>query len=135
MTHTIEEDLQNAIRSKERKILSCKDAHEISGELSMVPENVGSALDVMDVEIVECQLGLFGYLPEKNILNKNEDVSSELEELIKKNSKNGKMTCRDAWDIASQNEMSRLAFAHKFESMGIKIIDCQLGAFGEKKKK
>lgn len=135
MPHTLEEELQKAVRSKERKVMSCMDAHGIAHDMSFAPEDVGNALDVMDVEIVECQLGLFGYVPEKRILRKDAKVSSEMKKSIESVSTNGKMTCKQAWDIASECELSRLNFAHQFESIGIKIIDCQLGAFGALKKK
>ena len=49
--------------------LPCAAALEIARELKVAPLEVGKTADLLDVAIIECQLGLFGYRPNNASLN------------------------------------------------------------------
>ncbi|MCX7966195.1 MAG: hypothetical protein N2596_06185 [Syntrophorhabdaceae bacterium] len=110
--------------------ISCVEAHKISSELNISPEEVGVAIDLLEIRIVECQLGLFGYGTGKNIPVLKEKVEPEIEAKIRSSLVNGKLPCIDAWNIAIEFNISKLKIAAICESMKIKISACQLGAFG-----
>ena len=43
--------------------ISCAEAHRIAGDLDIDPVDVGTTIDLLEVRIKKCQLGLFGYRP------------------------------------------------------------------------
>ena len=45
--------------------ISCAAAHTIAGALNVAPKQVGTAIDLMEARIQKCQMGLFGYQPQK----------------------------------------------------------------------
>ena len=50
--------------------ISCAAAHNVAKTIAFAPADVGIALDLMEVRLIHCQLGLFGYAPEKRIVKK-----------------------------------------------------------------
>ena len=62
--------------------LTCAAAHAIAEELSISPDQVGIAMDLMEIRIGKCQMGLFGYRPQKRIVKPAESVPPQLEEAI-----------------------------------------------------
>lgn len=56
------EDIVRAVTEKaEGGDIACAVAHTLVGELRVRSEEVGLAADVQGLQIVKCQLGLFGY--------------------------------------------------------------------------
>jgi hypothetical protein len=108
--------------------LPCAVAFRIAETLRLAPEDVGRAVDALDIKLIKCQLGLFGYKPEKKIL-RAQTPDSEIENAIRNASAAGKLSCRNAWDIASRFKVSKMAVSAACEAMGVKIKPCQLGAF------
>ena len=45
--------------------LPCALAFDIAGKNNVAPKEVGVALDVLNIRLTKCQLGLFGYQPKK----------------------------------------------------------------------
>ena len=123
--------LTAAVRQRERNSrLTCRAAHQIAGEFEVDPLQVGTALDLLDYRIERCQLGLFGYRPEKKVVRPAEDVGREMRaRLLSARDAHGKVTCRDCWRIADALRAPRMKTAAACEAMGIKIVRCQLGAF------
>lgn len=109
--------------------VSCAAAHGIAKELSVLPKEVGRTMDLMELRIVKCQMGLFGYSPEKKIVKPAETVSAELEAAISGVLDNGRLACRAAWDMADRFGISRLEMAAACEALAIKVSPCQIGAF------
>jgi len=109
--------------------LSCGAAHAIATALKVKPSEVGMTLDLLEVRIGKCQLGLFGYGEKKRIVKPAEEVNSELENEIKALLVNGRLPCRAAWDIAEKFKMKKLDFANACEKLKIKINSCQIGSF------
>lgn len=126
----LDERIAGEIRKKIREgKVSCAAAHRIAEELDMTPAEVGIAIDLLEVRIERCQLGLYGYSPKRRIVEAAETVSLELEEAIRGKLSEGKLTCLSSWEIAKQFGISKMAVSSACETVGIKISFCQLGAF------
>ena len=109
--------------------VSCENAHAVAHRLQKTPREAGTALDLMDLRIAHCQLGLFGYSPRKRIVRPAATVDRELADGIRSALVRGRLPCETAWALATQHQHSRLNVAETCEALGIKIADCQLGAF------
>jgi len=109
--------------------ISCAEAHSIAVKLSADPADVGTAIDLLEVRIKKCQLGLFGYGKQKNIPALSDKVNPEMESAIRSSLANGRLTCSAAWDISKRFNVSKAMVAAVCEAMKVKISACQLGAF------
>jgi hypothetical protein len=109
--------------------VSCAAVHRIAGELSLQPNEIGRTMDLMELKIVKCQMGLFGYTPEKKIVQPADAVPPELEGAITAALENGRLACRTAWAIADRFGVSRMEMAAACEAMAVKVSPCQIGAF------
>ena len=63
--------------------ISCSAAHKIATSLDVPAEEVGFVIDYFEIRIVKCQLGLYGYRPEKKVVEPAKAVPKTLEEAIK----------------------------------------------------
>ncbi len=115
-------------RSKDNKI-PCAAAFEIAKELQVSADAVGMAVDLINYRLVKCQLGLFGYQPNKKIVKPQNKVSEDLKDAISDALIQGRLSCKNAWDIASRFKVHKMKVSGACEAMGIKIKHCQLGAF------
>ena len=122
----IEQRLQETI--KDGKI-SCAAAHAIAVELNVAPKQVGIAIDLLEGRIHKCQLGLFGYQPEKRIVKPVPTPSPDVESAVKADRVNGRIACKKCWEIADQLGKKKLDVSNVCETLGIKVNKCQLGAF------
>jgi hypothetical protein len=121
-----------AARIKEKiseNTISCAEAHRIAVDLNTDPADVGTAIDLLEVRINRCQLGLFGYGKEKHIPVLSDKINPEMESAIKSSLVNGRLTCSAAWEISKRFHVSKAMVAAACEVMKIKITACQLGAF------
>ena len=109
--------------------LPCAVAFKIADELETTPAEVGKAVDLLDFRLVKCQLGLFGYKPDKKIVKAKFSEDSELEKAIRAALSDEKLACRDAWVIARQFQIPKMAVSNACEALKIRIKPCQLGAF------
>jgi hypothetical protein len=110
--------------------ISCAEAHSIAVNLKVDPAEVGTAIDLLEVRIIKCQLGLFGYGKEKNIPSLSDKINPAIESAIKSSLVNDRLPCSTAWEIAGRFNVSKPMVAAECETMKIKISPCQLGAFG-----
>jgi hypothetical protein len=124
--HSIKNEILK--RTKDEKV-PCVFAFEIAEALQIVPYEVGKTADLMNFKITKCQLGLFGYLPQKKIVQPQDSVKEDLKDAISQSLSQGKLSCKRAWEIASRFNIGKMAVSKACETMGIKIKDCQLGAF------
>jgi hypothetical protein len=115
-------------RSKEGD-LPCTIAFEIVKELGVEAAEVGKTVDLLNFRLVKCQLGLFGYIPEKKILKPQSTDNQDLKDAILNAQIDGRLPCKNAWEIASEFEISKMMISNIAEAMKIKIKPCQLGAF------
>ena len=109
--------------------LPCHEAEDIAVKLHKPLIEVGAVLDMMEISITKCQLGLFGYHPSKKIVLPSEFIDPSLEQAIRKNLANGCLSCDSAWKIAIALDVPKINVASACEALGIKINPCQLGAF------
>ena len=109
--------------------VACAVAFKIADELNIAPAEVGKAIDLLDYKIFKCQLGLFGYQPDKKVVEPKAPESQQLEQAIREALVDKKLACRDAWSIAGRFEVSKMTVSGACEALGIKIKPCQLGAF------
>ncbi len=109
--------------------ISCAAAHKIARQTGATPAEVGRTIDLLDGKIEKCQLGLFGYRPEKKVAKPADSIDSELQSRIEAGLSDGRLSCSAAWQIAEQLGIGKLEVAAACESLKIKIKPCQLGAF------
>ncbi|HAO22658.1 MAG TPA: hypothetical protein DCQ37_20680 [Desulfobacteraceae bacterium] len=108
--------------------LSCVIAFQIAEKLGVLPSELGKTLDLMDFRLNQCQMGLFGYSPDKKIV-KAEEPAPEIREAILSASEDGRISCNTAWDIAARFNIPKITVSNACEGMKIRIKPCQLGAF------
>ncbi len=126
----MDERIVAAIRERASEgTLRCATAFRIAEELGVTPLAVGRAADVLEVRLVRCQLGLFGYGEQKSVVEPAEEVSPELERAIREGLILGRLPCAVAWAIAARFGMPKLHVTNGAEKLGIRIWQCQLGAF------
>ena len=109
--------------------MSCAVAHSIAKHLKTEPREVGFTIDFLEIAIVKCQLGLYGYRPRKRIVKTADRISQGLEEAIREAVIDGRLPCKDAWDIAQRLSIGKMEVSSACEALKIKISSCQLGAF------
>jgi hypothetical protein len=128
--HAPDQKLVDAIREKAvDEEIACAAVFAITEELKTDPSEAGRALDLMDISIVKCQLGLFGYKPEKKIVRPAESVPQALNVEITAALVDGRLPCASAWSIAAKLHIAKMEVAAACDKLGLKISRCQLGAF------
>jgi hypothetical protein len=123
---TLKQYIENKTKNGE---ITCAAAFQIADELSVSPAEIGKGIDLLDVRLIKCQLGLFGYGPGKKAVKPKSPEHPELEAAIRMALAGKKLACHDAWDIASQFDLPKMAVSAACEALNIKIKPCQLGAF------
>ena len=109
--------------------ITCADASDIADELGATMKEVGLAIDLMEIEISKCQLGLFGYSPQKMVVKPAETVQAGLEKAIRGALVDDRLPCASAWSIAKTSGIPKMAVSSACEALKIKVKPCQLGAF------
>jgi hypothetical protein len=109
--------------------LTCAAAHEVATRLGVAPAEIGKTADLLELRVIECQMGLFGYSPEKRIVKPAERISDELRAGIEKATAEGRITCAACWKIARDLGLEKMAVSSTCEAMGLKVKNCQIGAF------
>jgi hypothetical protein len=104
-------------------------AFQIAAELEVSPDEIGKTVDLLDLKLNKCQLGLFGYKPHKKKVTARAPENRQMVEAIQNALVDGRLPCRDAWAIASRFKAPKMAVSGVCESLSIKIKPCQLGAF------
>lgn len=109
--------------------LACAKAFKIADELNVSAAEVGKTADLLNMKLVKCQLGLFGYTPEKKIVKPKAASTIKLESAIQDSLAEGALPCAKAWEIARNFDISKMTVSAVCEQLKIKIKPCQLGAF------
>ena len=109
--------------------ISCAVAHDVAEELGATPAEVGKTIDLLEHRITKCQMGLFGYLPEKKIVKPAEAVSDKLRDRLLDATEEGRVSCAACWDIAQALGIQKISVAAACEALDLSIKPCQLGAF------
>jgi hypothetical protein len=109
--------------------ITCADAHTIAQELNVSPAEVGVIIDLLEIQLSTCQLGLFGYGPQKRIVQPAEHVSPKLKNALENAQRDNRLSCFSAWKFAERFGISRIDIAAACEALQVKISACQLGTF------
>ena len=127
---TIDEGLKEEILAEvQDNNIACNKAEEIAGKKKVTIPDVGKAIDILNINIVECQLGLFGYGDKKKIVQPAKEIAPELKIKIEQALQEGKLPCAAAWKIATDSNIPRMKVCAACETLKIKVKPCQLGAF------
>ncbi len=109
--------------------ISCAAAFKVAGKLQVTPGEVGLTIDLLEIPIIKCQLGLFGYGPPDKGVIAAETVSPALEAAIRESLVKEKLPCASAWEIAVKLKIAKREITSACETFKIKISSCQLGTF------
>lgn len=109
--------------------ITCVDAHKIAHQLIVSPAEVGVCIDLLENRLSKCQLGLFGYRPQKKLIKPVEDVPLDIGQAIEEMRVENRISCMSCWDIAKRFGCSKVKVASVCETLNIKISSCQLGTF------
>lgn len=111
--------------------ISCASAFAVCKSLNVSPKEVGCNIDLMELRLVTCQLGLFGYGDgaSRSIVKTADHVDDDLAESIHSALVNNRLPCAAAWRIAGEFKVKRMDISAACNTLNIKIKPCQLGAF------
>jgi hypothetical protein len=126
----VEEKLNEYLLKEAKEgTLACDRALLIANELGKSPQDIGIHLDLLEIRIAECQLGLFGFTPIKRTVKEAEIIDPAIQKLIENGVEGGYISCETLLKIAEQNNVSLMTLSGTCEVLKIKIKPCQLGAF------
>jgi hypothetical protein len=114
--------------------LPCAAAFALAESLRVHPLKVGQAADRLELRLSRCQLGLFGYGQKAEgsyrRVKPTQDIPGELAAAIRASlDQDGRLSCEDAWRIASELRLPKQVVANAAEGLTVRIVHCQLGAF------
>ncbi len=110
-------------------VIDCASAHKIAQKSGTTPDSIGVQIDLMELRITRCQLGLFGYGPQKKNFKSDIQVSAQLKADIINTQVEGRLSCRQCWELARRHKRSKPDMGSACEKIEIRIKPCQLGAF------
>jgi len=102
---------------------------ELPCAVDVQPGEVGHTADLLEMRLVKCQLGLFGYQPAKRIVEPAQQVPDALAKRIREGLENGRLPCIVAWKIAKDLSLRKMEVSSACQALRIKICSCQIGAF------
>jgi hypothetical protein len=114
--------------------LSCAEAFAVSDHAGVSPLDVGRAADVLKIRLSHCQLGLFGYPGRGKGWDRSGSgmgpVPGGLDAAIKRRAgREDRVSCSALWDLAELYGVPRILVGDAADRLGIRITECQLGAF------
>ncbi len=122
----LKKEIEQAVRSNN---IACKAAEKIGQKMNVALAEVGVGIDLLNINIVQCQLGLFGFEGNERKTPAAQTVAPDLEKAIRGALVGGRLPCAGAWQIADSRGMKRKDVCAACEALNIKIKPCQLGAF------
>ncbi len=126
----VRKDLAEAVaKAASDGTISCARAEKIAAGLRLSMGEVGVAVDLAEIRIDKCQLGLFGYGAEKLAVKPAESITPEMEQAVLGSLENGRLPCLAAWELAVRFGVKRMDVSAACEALRIKVKPCQLGAF------
>jgi hypothetical protein len=110
--------------------LACSEAFRLSGELGLPESEIGNYADLCGVRLVKCQIGLFGYGPEKKRLVETRDLlDPDLASAVRSLSNGGVILCVEVFGLAESFKISKVDVGCACETLGIRVKGCRFGAF------
>ena len=110
----------------ERGRVSCVKAMAIARKMGVEPMFVGRVASSTGFRITECELAQFG---SKRVGELDKEAYEALKVLA---DENGKITCKNAWNLAERFGLKRIRSAIKNSELD--VVYCQLGCFRRKKR-
>ncbi len=144
MMTKISQNSQDILRQNldEKGELTCAKAFKVARLITCDLKDMAEITESMEIKINACRLGIFGDL-ELGTANLEllEKIKKDIEKDLKKDAKYDlkqekikyKITCEKAWEYAKQSSLKEVGATLK--NSDIKISTCQLGCFGNKKRK
>jgi hypothetical protein len=108
---------------------TCAAVHRVAKQLKITPADAGVQVDLLELRLVRCSLGLFGYGKGVKMTQPVDSIAQDLEALLDQASHDGRISCKDCWRIAKELKVSRINVSSACEFKGLRIKPCQLGAF------
>ncbi len=109
--------------------VTCAAALGLATDFGVTPAEIGRTADLLECRITKCQLGLFGYSPEKRIVKAADHISEELQNQLQHHTADGRITCASCWKIAEMLGIDKMGVSGACERLKIKVKHCQVGAF------
>lgn len=126
---TADPEIAEALRNaSEKGAISCAAATRLADFLRKDMATIGMHLDLLNIQLTRCQLGLFGY-PQGRIVNAAIAAPPDIERAIRAALRDGRLPCLDSWEIAHRFAVPKMEVAAICEALKIKVKPCQLGAF------
>ena len=126
----VKKEVEELLKKKKTDgAMPCPLAFQAATELNLTPAEIGQAIDLLEIPLSKCQLGLFGYIPVSRIIQPAESVPEDLEAAIRKALADGRLPCAEAFRIAKEFRLAKIRVSSACEKLKIKICACQLGAF------
>ncbi|MCP4693726.1 MAG: hypothetical protein GY859_37175 [Desulfobacterales bacterium] len=122
----LEKEIQKRLKDQ---AIPCAVIFNMAKELKVSHREIAKTVDLLDITISKCQLGLFGYKPEKKKVKAETTSNQELMDAIEASAKNNRLPCEKAWEIAARFKTPKMKVSNICEGAGIKVKPCQLGAF------
>ena len=120
---------QEILKASKDKNISCRAAEKIYQSTGKTFAEIGVAIDMLNINIAQCQLGLFGFDGKQKRVPTADSVAPDLEAAIRAALVNGRLACDAAWGIADQLKIKRPDVSAACENLKIKVKPCRLGAF------
>ena len=86
-----EEFRERLLKEAKEGRLTCSKAFLIGKESGKEPQQTGVYLDLLEIRIVECQLGLFGFTPEKRKV-KTGEIIDPIRQLIEEGREDSRLS-------------------------------------------
>ena len=109
--------------------ITCASVHGAAKKLGITPAEAGIQADLLELRLIRCSLGLFGYDNDTKILKSKDSIPEELDTMLDKASVDKRISCIDCWTIAKELKLKRIEVSSACEAKGLRIRPCQLGAF------
>ena len=115
------------------KMLPCASAHKIAQYFKVSPAFVGHTVDALEIRLSKCQLGLYGY-PNKRGWEEARvtemDIPEDFAQALRQKAADEKeLTCLEVWKLAAKFGVLRKHAGYIADTLNLRIIKCQLGAF------
>ena len=86
--------------------ITCAAAHDIAAEIGISPGEIGKTIDLMEIRITECQLGLFGYITKKrSIVTPAETVQERIKARLIEKAEEERISCLSLWQAAEDLDL------------------------------
>jgi hypothetical protein len=123
-------EVADAVRRRAREgRITCEAAFEVVEAMKVSPSEVGKTADLLEHRITRCQLGLFGYSPDKKIVTAAGRVSDDLRVRLQEAAGPEGVSCASCWRVADSLSLEKMAVSAACETLHLKVTRCQLGAF------